>query len=82
MAALRAENVRLRALLNSSALLQDDVLVAELIGVSPDPTGRFNLTRQVIPSRIKIDADDIKEIHHFVVRALTGGHGDGTTCIQ
>jgi len=37
MAALRAENVRLRALLNSSALLQDDVLVAELIGVSPDP---------------------------------------------
>jgi rod shape-determining protein MreC len=38
MAALRAENVRLRALLNSSALLQDDVLVAELIGVSPDPT--------------------------------------------
>jgi rod shape-determining protein MreC len=38
LAALRAENVRLRALLNSSALLQDDVLVAELIGVSPDPT--------------------------------------------
>ncbi len=37
MAALRAENVRLRALLNSSALLQDDVLVAELIGISPDP---------------------------------------------
>lgn len=37
MAALRAENVRLRALLNSSALLQDDVLVAELTGVSPDP---------------------------------------------
>lgn len=37
MAALRAENVRLRALLNSSALLQDDVLVAELVGVSPDP---------------------------------------------
>ena len=37
MAALRAENVRLRALLNSSALLQDDVLVAELKGVSPDP---------------------------------------------
>jgi rod shape-determining protein MreC len=37
MAALRAENVRLRSLLNSAALLQDDVLVAELIGVSPDP---------------------------------------------
>ena len=37
MAALRAENVRLRSLLNSAAILQDDVLVAELIGVSPDP---------------------------------------------
>ncbi|MCX2982468.1 rod shape-determining protein MreC [Halieaceae bacterium IMCC14734] len=37
MAALRAENLRLRALLNSSALVQDDVLVAELIGVTPDP---------------------------------------------
>jgi rod shape-determining protein MreC len=37
MASLQAENVRLRVLLNSSALLRDDVLVAELIGVSPDP---------------------------------------------
>jgi rod shape-determining protein MreC len=37
MASLQAENVRLRKLLNSSALLRDDVLVAELIGVSPDP---------------------------------------------
>jgi len=37
MASLQAENVRLRALLNSSAMLRDDVLVAELIGVSPDP---------------------------------------------
>lgn len=37
MASLRAENVRLRALLNSSALLQDNVLVAELVGISPDP---------------------------------------------
>ncbi len=37
MAALRAENVRLRALLNSAVLVEDDVLVAELIGVAPDP---------------------------------------------
>ncbi len=37
MASLQAENVRLRALLNSAALVRDDVLVAELIGVSPDP---------------------------------------------
>lgn len=37
LAALEAENVRLRELLNSSALLDDSVLVAELIGVSPEP---------------------------------------------
>lgn len=37
MASLQADNARLRALLNSSAMLRDDVLVAELIGVSPDP---------------------------------------------
>lgn len=37
MASVQAENARLRALLNSSALVRDDVLVAELIGVSPDP---------------------------------------------
>lgn len=37
IAALMAENTRLRALLNSTALLRNDVLVAELIGVSPDP---------------------------------------------
>ena len=35
MASLQAENVRLRALLNSTAMLRDDVLVAELIGVCP-----------------------------------------------
>jgi len=37
LAALATENVRLRELLNSSALLQDNVVVAEIIGVSPDP---------------------------------------------
>jgi rod shape-determining protein MreC len=37
MASLQAENLRLRALLNSTALVRKDVLVAELIGVSPDP---------------------------------------------
>lgn len=37
MASLQVENVRLRTLLNSSALVRDDVLVAELVGVSPDP---------------------------------------------
>lgn len=37
MAALSAENARLRQLLNSSAHLDDSVLIAELIGVSADP---------------------------------------------
>lgn len=36
-ASLQADNARLRALLNSTALLRDDVLVTEVIGVSPDP---------------------------------------------
>lgn len=37
MVSLQADNMRLRALLNSTAILRDDVLVAELMGVSPDP---------------------------------------------
>jgi len=37
MAALISENDRLRGLLGSAAKLQDNVLVAELVGVSPDP---------------------------------------------
>jgi rod shape-determining protein MreC len=38
IASLRSENMRLRRLLNSTALLKEDVLIAELIGVSPDPS--------------------------------------------
>lgn len=37
MVSLRAENNRLRELLNTSEQLDDSVLVAELIGVDPDP---------------------------------------------
>jgi len=37
MAALAAENVRLRQLLNARDILQDKVLIAELVGVSPNP---------------------------------------------
>lgn len=37
MGSLASENIRLRELMNSSKLLQDDVLIAELIGISPDP---------------------------------------------
>jgi rod shape-determining protein MreC len=38
LAATSAENARLRELLNSTALLDDSVVVAELINVSPDPS--------------------------------------------
>jgi rod shape-determining protein MreC len=46
LAALAAENVRLRQLLNASQTLQDTVLIAELIGVSPNP-----LSHKVIINR-------------------------------
>lgn len=38
LAALTAENARLRELLNSSALLDSNSLVAEIIGFDPDPS--------------------------------------------
>lgn len=38
LAAVTAENARLRELLNSSALLDTNVLVAEIIGFDPDPS--------------------------------------------
>lgn len=37
LVSLTAENVRLRELLSSSTVVQDSVLVAELVSVSPDP---------------------------------------------
>lgn len=50
LASLAAENVRLRQLLNASQLLQDRVLIAELIGVSPSP-----LSHKVIINRGDVD---------------------------
>ncbi len=50
MAALAAENVRLRQLLNSAGTVRDRVLVAELIGVSPDP-----MTHRVIVNKGRRD---------------------------
>ncbi|ARN72979.1 rod shape-determining protein MreC [Oceanicoccus sagamiensis] len=50
LASLEAENVRLRELLNSSAILDDSVLVAEMVGVSPDP-----LHHQIIVNKGKKD---------------------------
>ena len=79
MASLQAENVRLRALLNSSALLRDDVLVAELIGVSPDPVRHQlvinkGLADGVFVGQPLIDADglmgQIVEVSAISSRAL------------
>lgn len=79
MASLQGENVRLRKLLNSSALLRDDVLVAELIGVSPDPE-RLQLVLNkgerdgVFVGQPLIDADglmgQIVEVSSMTSRAL------------
>lgn len=46
LASLAAENVRLRELLNSSAILQDNVLAAEIVGISPDPSRHFVLVNK------------------------------------
>ncbi len=79
MSALRAENVRLRSLLNSAALLQDDVLVAELIGVSPDPMSHQlvlnkGATDQVYVGQPLIDAEgllgQVVVVSQFSSRAL------------
>ena len=50
MASLTAENTRLRQLLNSADTIEDRVLVAELIGISPDP-----MKHQVMINRGTID---------------------------
>ena len=50
LVSLEAENVRLRELLNSSALVGDSVLVAELINVSPSP-----LHHQIVVNKGKSD---------------------------
>jgi len=79
MASLQAENVRLRALLNSSAMLRDDVLVAELIGVSPDPVRHQVVLNKgaedgVVVGQPLIDADgllgQIVEVSPLNSRAL------------
>ena len=79
MASLQGENVRLRKLLNSSALLRDDVLVAELIGVSPDPERQQLVLDKgtddgVFIGQPLIDADglmgQIVEVSNNVSRAL------------
>jgi len=50
MAAMSAENNRLRELLNTSEQMDDEVLVAEMIGVDPDP-----YTHHIIVNKGELD---------------------------
>ena len=64
MAELTAENLRLRNLLNATELLSDNVLVTQLIGVSPDPLNHvITINRgngdQVFVGQPVIDSDGL-----------------------
>jgi rod shape-determining protein MreC len=54
MASLSAENTRLRQLLNSSAHLDDSVLIAELVGVSADPLRHVVVINKGTDSRVHV----------------------------
>lgn len=64
MASLSAENMRLRQLLNSAELLEDRVIVAELIGIAPDPTIHKVIINKgskdgVYPGQAMVDANGL-----------------------
>jgi rod shape-determining protein MreC len=64
LAALSAENLRLRELLNSPALLEENVLVSEIIGISPDPGLQVAVIDKgsssgVVPGQAVIDASGL-----------------------
>ncbi len=63
MAALSAENARLRQLLNSAAHVDDSVLIAELVAVAPDPL------RHIVVINKGADAGV------YVGQAVIDGHG-------
>lgn len=62
-AALMAQNVRLRELLNSSRIVEERVLVAELIGIDPDPK-----VQQIIINKGSLN-------HVYVGQPLLDAHG-------
>lgn len=64
MVALTVENVRLRELLNSAALRQENVDIAEIIGISPDPLMHYVLLNKgaddgVFVGQAVIDANGV-----------------------
>jgi rod shape-determining protein MreC len=63
MAALSAENARLRQLLNSAAHVDDSVLIAELVAVAPDPLRHIVVINKGEDSGV------------YVGQAVIDGHG-------
>jgi rod shape-determining protein MreC len=79
MVSLSAENARLRGLLGSSEKLEDNVLIAEMIGISPDPESLIILLDKgsqngVFPGQPVLDAaglmGQIIEVNNRTSRAL------------
>ena len=79
MSSLTAENDRLRDLLGSAAKLQENVLVAELIGINPDPEQQEiivdkGLSDQVFMGQPVLDANglmgQVVEVSEYTARIL------------
>lgn len=79
LASLRAENMRLRELMNSARAREESVVVAEVIGVSPDPTQHQllidkGLEKGVFVGQPVIDADglvgQVIEVGHQFSRVM------------
>ena len=79
MSALQAENGRLRALLNSTALLRSRVQIAQVLSFSPDPLNKSIIINKGLQSNVHIgqaviDADglmgQITEVYRTTSRVL------------
>ena len=81
LAALTEQNVRLRELLNSSALVDDEVLATELIGIDPNPfTHRILIDKGaqdgVLLGQPVLDARGLMGQVVEVLRAIASGTGN------
>lgn len=79
LASITAEVNRLRELLNASRLIDDEVLVAEMIGVSPDPYNQYVVINRgtsddVYVGQAVLDAEGLMgqviEVNEFTSRVL------------
>lgn len=72
LAVLEAENVRLRELLNSSARLSARVLVAEIIGIEPDPNRHEVLVNKGRGERI-FEGQAVLDAHGLIGQVVEVG---------